>query len=145
MYPAALHKYPTLTVSSSQILAKYIRQKQPQLTKSITRNWDKKVKILNKFVPNKTTISFQSFDRQRQFYPNWYFPWDQASGFERSKIKNECYQKTFINSKKNQLVAPAKKNTDRKLTTLNVAWPILLRRLLFFGRCEVLIFVEKDN
>ena len=41
MYPAALHKIPTQIVDSSQVLAKCIRQKQPQTTKSFTKNWDK--------------------------------------------------------------------------------------------------------
>ena len=41
MYPAALHKIPTQTVDSSQVLAKCVCQKQPQLIKSITKNWDK--------------------------------------------------------------------------------------------------------
>ena len=41
MYSAALHKIPTQTVDSSQVLAKCIRQKQPQTTKGITKNWDK--------------------------------------------------------------------------------------------------------
>ena len=41
MYPAALHKIPTQTVYSSQVLAKSIRQKQPQIIKSITKNWNK--------------------------------------------------------------------------------------------------------
>ena len=41
MYPAALHKIPTQTEDSSQILAKCIRQNQPQIIKSITKNWDK--------------------------------------------------------------------------------------------------------
>ena len=40
MYPAALPKIPTRTVDSSQVLAKHIRQKQPQTIKSITKNWD---------------------------------------------------------------------------------------------------------
>ena len=41
MYPAALHKIPIQTVYSSQVLAKYIRQKQPETIKSITKIWDK--------------------------------------------------------------------------------------------------------
>ena len=41
MYPAALHKIPTQTVDSSLVLAKCIRQKQPQIIESITKNWDK--------------------------------------------------------------------------------------------------------
>ena len=41
MYPAALHKIPTQTVDSSQILAKCTRQKQPQTIKSVTKIWDK--------------------------------------------------------------------------------------------------------
>ena len=41
IYPAALHKIPTQTVDSSQVLAKCIRQKQPQIIKTITKNWDK--------------------------------------------------------------------------------------------------------
>ena len=42
MYTAALHKIPTQTVDSSQVLANCIRQKQPQTMKSITKIWDKK-------------------------------------------------------------------------------------------------------
>ena len=68
MYPAALHKIPTQTIDSSQVLAKCIRPKQPQTIKSITENWDKNT--INRFFPKIITISFQSFDRQRQFYPN---------------------------------------------------------------------------
>ena len=41
MYPAALHNIPTQTAYSSQVLAKCIRQKQPQTIKSFTKNWDK--------------------------------------------------------------------------------------------------------
>ena len=41
MHPAALHKFSTQTVDLSQILAKCLRQKQPQILKSITKNWDK--------------------------------------------------------------------------------------------------------
>ena len=41
MYPAALHKILTQTVDSSQVLAKCIRQKQPQTIKNITKNWEK--------------------------------------------------------------------------------------------------------
>ena len=41
MYPAALHKIPTQTIDSSQILAKCIRRKQPQTIKRIIKNWDK--------------------------------------------------------------------------------------------------------
>ena len=41
MYRAALHKIPTQSVHSSQVLAKFIRQKQPQMFKSITKQWDK--------------------------------------------------------------------------------------------------------
>ena len=37
MYPAALQKIPTQTVDSSQVLAKCIRQRQPQTIKSITK------------------------------------------------------------------------------------------------------------
>ena len=42
MYPAALHKIPTHTVVSSHVLARCIRQKHPEIIKSITKNWDKK-------------------------------------------------------------------------------------------------------
>ena len=41
MYPAALHNIPTQTVDSSRVLAKCIRQKQPKIIDSITKNWDK--------------------------------------------------------------------------------------------------------
>ena len=52
MYPAALHKIPTQTVDSSQVLAKCIRQKQPQTIMSITKNWDKNtIKDLEQVCP----------------------------------------------------------------------------------------------
>ena len=41
MYPATLHKFPTQTVGLSQVLAKSILQKQAQIIKSITKNWEK--------------------------------------------------------------------------------------------------------
>ena len=54
MYPAALHKIPTQTVDSSQVLAKCIRQKQPQTIKSITKNWDKNtIKDLEQVCPKQ--------------------------------------------------------------------------------------------
>ena len=37
LYPAALHKIPTQTVDSSQVLAKCVRQKQPQIIRSIKK------------------------------------------------------------------------------------------------------------
>ena len=42
MYPAALHSIPTQTVDSSQVLAKCIRQKQPQTIKSIKKKLGQK-------------------------------------------------------------------------------------------------------
>ena len=36
-----MHKIPTQTVDSSQVLANCIHQKQPQTIKSITKKWDK--------------------------------------------------------------------------------------------------------
>ena len=70
MYTAALHKIPTQTVDSSQIMAKCIRQKQPQTIKSITKNWDKNTindleqlcpkldhDLLSTFWSSKTTLS----------------------------------------------------------------------------------------
>ena len=54
MYPAALHKIPTQTVDSSQVLAKRIRQEQPQTNKSITKNWDKNtIKDLEQVCPKQ--------------------------------------------------------------------------------------------
>ena len=74
MYPAALHKIPTNTVDSSQVLSKRIRQNQPQIIKSITKIWDKnKIKDLEQVCPKQDhdlLSMFQRFDRQRQFDPN---------------------------------------------------------------------------
>ena len=54
MYPAALHKIPTQIVDSSQVLAKCIRQKQPQIIKSITKNWDENtIKDLEQVCPKQ--------------------------------------------------------------------------------------------
>ena len=41
MYPVALPKIPAQTVDSYQVLAKCIRQKQPQIIKRNTKNWEK--------------------------------------------------------------------------------------------------------
>ena len=41
MCPAALHKIPTQTVHSSQVLAKCIRQNIPQIVKNIPKNGTK--------------------------------------------------------------------------------------------------------
>ena len=71
MYPAALHKIPTQTVDSSQVLVKCIRQKQPQIIKSITKNWDENtIKDLEHVCPKHDHDLFQRFDHERQFYSN---------------------------------------------------------------------------
>ena len=41
MYLAALHRIHTQTVDSSQVLAKCIPQKHPQIIKGIAKIWDK--------------------------------------------------------------------------------------------------------
>ena len=86
-------------------------------------------------------ISFQSFDRQRQFYLRWYYLCDQAPGFERSKFKNESYEKNYIKLQKSNWSDLQVQNTVTKFTNLNVALPILHTRLLSFRRSEVLIIV----
>ena len=54
MNAAALHKIPTQTVDSSQVLAKCTRQKQPQIIKSITKKWDKNtIKDLEQVCPEQ--------------------------------------------------------------------------------------------
>ena len=71
MYPAALHRVPNHPVDSSQVFAKCMLQKQPQIIESITRSADKNAfKHLEQFVAETTTTRFQRFDRQRQLYPN---------------------------------------------------------------------------
>ena len=62
MYLAALHKVPTQIVESSQILAKCIRQKQPQIFKSIPKNWDKNtIKDLEQVCPKQDHNLFSKF------------------------------------------------------------------------------------
>ena len=62
MIPAALHKIPNQTVDSSQVLAKCIRQKQPQTIKSITKNWDKNTnKDLEQVCPKQDHNLFSTF------------------------------------------------------------------------------------
>ena len=57
MSPAALHKIPTQTVDSPQVLAKCIGQKQPQIIKSITKNWDKNtIKDLEQVCPKEDQV-----------------------------------------------------------------------------------------
>ena len=41
MYPAAMHKFPTQTVDSSQVFERLIFQKHPKLINKITKSWDR--------------------------------------------------------------------------------------------------------
>ena len=41
MYPAALHNIPTHTVVSSHVFARWMRQKQPAMIKSMTKTGTK--------------------------------------------------------------------------------------------------------
>ena len=62
MYPAAQHKIPTQIVDLSQVLAKYIRQKQPQIIESITENWDKNIsEDLEHVCPKQDLDLFSTF------------------------------------------------------------------------------------
>ena len=62
MYSAALHKNSTQTVESSKVLAKCIRQKQLQIIKSFTKNWDKNLfKDLEQVCPKKDHDLFSTF------------------------------------------------------------------------------------
>ena len=54
MYPAALHNIPTQTVDSSKALAECVREKQPQIIRSFTKDWDKnKIKDLERVCPKQ--------------------------------------------------------------------------------------------
>ena len=54
MYPAALHNIPTHTVVSSHVFARWMRQKQPAMIKSMTKNWDKNtMSDLEQFCPKQ--------------------------------------------------------------------------------------------
>ena len=54
MYPSALNKIPTQTVDLPKLLAKCIRQKQLQIKKSVTKNWDKNtIKDLGQVCPKQ--------------------------------------------------------------------------------------------
>ena len=62
MYPAALRKIPIQTVDSSQVLAKWIRQEQPQLIKSITKNWDRNtIEDLEQVCPKQDHVLLSTF------------------------------------------------------------------------------------
>ena len=88
MKPAALHKIPTQTIDSSQVLAKCLCQKQQQKIKSITKNWDKNTIIdLQQVCPKQDHNLLLTFWSSKKVYPNWYYRCDQASSFERSKFQ----------------------------------------------------------
>ena len=54
MYPAALHNTPTHTVGWSQVLAKCLREKRPQVSRSTTTNSDKStIKDLEQVCPKQ--------------------------------------------------------------------------------------------
>ena len=62
MYPAALRKIPIQTVDSSQVLAKWIRQEQPQIIKSITKNWDRNtIEDLEQVCPKQDHVLLSTF------------------------------------------------------------------------------------
>ena len=72
MYPAALHKIPTQTVDSSQVLAKCIRQKQPQTIRSITKNWDKNtINDLEQVCPKQDHDLLSTFRSSKTILSNW--------------------------------------------------------------------------
>ena len=97
MYPSALHKIPTQTVDSSQVLAKCIGQKQPQKIKSNRKNWDKNtIKDLEQVCPNKSTTSFQHFDRQRHFIQIDFISVIRHLVLVAQNSKSECYRKNHV-------------------------------------------------
>ena len=61
---------PTQTVDSSQVLAKCIRQKQPQIIKGITKNWDKNTtKDLEQVCPKLDHNLFSKFWSSKAILP----------------------------------------------------------------------------
>ena len=66
MSPAALLKMPTQTVDSSKVLA--IRIRQPQIIKSITKNWDKNtIKVLDQVCPKHDHNLLSTFWSTKSF------------------------------------------------------------------------------
>ena len=56
MYHAALHRFPTHILDSSQVFEKWILQKQPKIFNNILKGWDKNtIKDLEQVCPNKQT------------------------------------------------------------------------------------------
>ena len=62
MYPVELHKISTQTVDLSQVLAKFISQKQPQIIKINTKSWYKNtIKDLEQVCPKQDHDLFSTF------------------------------------------------------------------------------------
>ena len=80
MYPAALHKFPTQTVDSSQVFERWILQKQPKMINKMTKSWDRNTISDLEQVCREQAQDF-SLDccRQRQFYLDYYYLLDQSS------------------------------------------------------------------
>ena len=68
MHLAALNKLPFEIIDSSQVFERRNLRNQPKMINKLTKSWDKaQLKLWNRFVPNKFTISSPDGCHQRQF------------------------------------------------------------------------------
>ena len=94
MYPAALHRFPTQTVDSSQIFERWILQKQSKIINKMTKSWQKtQLKIWNRFFPERPTIFSLDCCRWSQLYLSKYYLLHQSSALYAQILNNESPRK----------------------------------------------------
>ena len=100
MYPAALHKFPKQTINSSQVLERWIVQKQPKMINKMTKSWDRNSISDLKQVCPKLAQDFLSWLLSsktiltRKIFSSW-----SVACFICSISQNECYRKNHVELK----------------------------------------------
>ena len=118
-----MHEMPTQTVDSSQVLAKCIRQKQPQIIKSFLKNWDKNTtKDLEQVCPKQYHNLLSTFWSSKTILSKLMLSVWSGIKFWTLKILEMNAIEKIMSSWKNWISSKHKYNTNVKnFTNLNVA------------------------
>ena len=98
MYPAALHRFPTQTIHSSQVFERWFFQNQSKIINKVTKNeTETKLKTWNRFVPNRLTIFSVDCCRWRQIYLDYSYLLDHSSALRAQFLNNDSRWKKRLN------------------------------------------------
>ena len=118
MYPAALHKYPTQTVDSSQVFERWILQKQPKMINKMTKSWDKNtISDLEQFCPKQAKDFLSWLLSSEPILPRLILSSWSVICFQSSTSQNE--KKTCRVERVNLVVNTNTKNTYKFLQMLH--------------------------